>query len=285
MNKILELKNVTKSFDDFKLDDISFSLEPGYVMGFVGPNGSGKTTTIKLIMNLLLKDSGSINIFGMDNTRFEEDIKERIGFVYDENVYLDNLKLIDNAKLIAPFYKNWSWELFNTYIKRFELDKNKRLSKLSKGMKTKFNIAMALCHNADLIIMDEPTAGIDPVSRREILDIFYDVIQNEKKSILFSTHITSDLERIADYLTMINKGEIILSMPYTEVLEKFSLVKYPSSMDSLVDEKYLIGRIAGKYGIEALTKYKRAIVEVLGDSAIFEKPTIEDLMVHFKEEG
>src|SRR3712207_6287181 len=168
-------------------------------MGLIGVNGSGKSTTIKLIMNLLKKDSGEIKIFEKDNVTYEKEIKQRIGFVYNENYYYDNLTINEAKKILSPFYKNWDDKIFNNYINQFNLNPNKQIKQLSKGMKIKFSLAMALSHNADLILMDEPTAGIDPVFRREILDILNNFIQNENKSVFFSTHITTDLEKVADY--------------------------------------------------------------------------------------
>lgn len=177
---MLEIKNLTKDFNKFKLDNVSFKLEPGYIMGFIGPNGAGKSTTIKLIMNLLKKDSGEIKVFGKDHIQFEKEIKNRIGFVYDESYFYEDLTIRQMKNIISPFYKKWDEKLFNKYIKDFDLDLNQKIKKLSKGMKMKFSLAIALSHNADLIIMDEPTSGLDPIFRSEILDVLYSIIQDEK---------------------------------------------------------------------------------------------------------
>ena len=202
---MLEINNLSKEFyEGFKLDNISFKLEPGYIMGFIGPNGSGKSTAIKLIMNLLKKDSGEIKIFGKDNIKSEIEIKDRIGFVYDEPYFYDNLTINHMKNIIAPFYSKWDDDLFQKYLRDFELGNDYKIKKLSKGMKMKFALAIALSHHAELIIMDEPTSGLDPIFRREILDILHNIIQDENTSIFFSTHITTDLEKIADYITYIN---------------------------------------------------------------------------------
>lgn len=185
MNKILEVKNLKKEYKDFSVENISFQLDRGYIMGFIGPNGAGKSTTIKLIMNLIKKDAGDIKIFGMDNVRYEKEVKEKVGFVYDENYFYDHVNIETMKKIIAPFYKEWSDETFSKYLRTFDLDPKKKIKNLSKGMKMKFSLALALSHNAELIIMDEPTAGLDPVFRREILDILYDLIQDENKSVFF----------------------------------------------------------------------------------------------------
>lgn len=180
-------------------------------MGFIGPNGAGKTTTIKLIMNLLKKDGGKINVFGKDNVKYEKEIKNNIGFVYDENHFYSELSINEMKNIIAQYYKKWDDDAFNKYIKKFDLPSKRKIAKLSKGMKMKFSLAIALSHDADFIIMDEPTSGLDPVIRSEILDILSYILQDENKGILFSTHITSDLDKIADYVTLINNGEIIFS--------------------------------------------------------------------------
>jgi len=180
MNNILEVQNINKSYKDFSLKNVSFELKEGYIMGFIGPNGAGKTTVIKLIMNLIKKDSGSIKVFGKDHIKNEKEIKDRIGFVYDDNCYYEEFKLYEIKRIIAPFYSKWNDDLFNKYIRQFELPLDKKLKKLSKGMKMKFSIAMALSHDPDLIIMDEPTAGLDPVFRAELLELLLELMQNEK---------------------------------------------------------------------------------------------------------
>ena len=286
MDNILEIKNVSKKYKDFALNNINISLPYGYIMGFVGPNGSGKTTTIKLIMNLVNKDSGEINIFGKDNIENEIDIKKDIGFVYDDNVYFENMSIIKNAKIIAPFYENWDWDLFNTLLKRFELNPKQQLKKLSKGMKTKFNLCMALCHNARLIIMDEPTSGLDPLIRRELLDILQEYIQKGDRSILFSTHITSDLEMTADYITFINRGKIIISDEYIKVSERYKLIKGNKNIiENENFSKKLIGIKTNKYGFEALIEAPNELDIIESSDLVIEKPRIEDIMYFFEEEN
>ncbi|EHN13156.1 ABC transporter ATP-binding protein [Clostridium sporogenes] len=281
MDKILEVKNLKKEYKDFSLENINFQLDRGYIMGFIGPNGSGKSTTIKLIMNLIKKDSGDIKIFGMDNIRHEKEVKEKIGFVYDENYFYDHVNIETMKKIIASFYKGWSDKIFNKYLKTFDLDPKKKIKNLSKGMKMKFSLALALSHNAELIIMDEPTAGLDPVFRREILDILYDLIQDENKSVFFSTHITTDLEKIADYITFINKGKMFFSENKDEVMEKYALVK--GGIDFLNEEtkKYFLGINKNSFGFEGLTTSANIIKEITKKGElIIEKPSLEDIMVY-----
>lgn len=277
---MLRVENLSKSFKNFKLDNISFHLEPGYIMGFIGPNGAGKTTTIKLIMNLLKKDSGEIKLFGKDNIKYEKEIKDRIGFVYDASYFYEDLSIQQMKNIIAPFYRQWREKTFQDYLKRFDLDPKQKIKKLSKGMKMKFSLSLALSHQADLIIMDEPTSGLDPVFRREILDILYDIIQDENKSIFFSTHITTDLEKIADYITFINKGQMVFSKSKDEILEGFGIVKgAPSLLDSNLRKNFISLRET-TVGFEGLTENPSKVKSLLRDKVIIEKPSLEDIMYY-----
>ena len=277
---MLEVNNLTKQFKTFKLDNVTFKLEPGYIMGCIGPNGSGKSTTIKLIMNLLKKDSGEIKIFGKDHIEFEKEIKNRIGFVYDESYFYEDLSISQMKNIIAPFYKDWNDNLFNKYMKDFHLDPKQKIKKLSKGMKMKFSLAVALCHKADLIIMDEPTSGLDPVFRREILDILYDVIQDENKSIFFSTHITTDLEKIADYITFINDGKIVFSKSKDEILESYAIIKGGNDLLNSESRKEFIGLRETHVGFEGLCENPEKLKKIFGSDLIIERPTLEDIMVY-----
>ena len=253
MKYILEVNELRKEFKDFTLDNISFNLEPGYIMGFIGPNGAGKSTTIKLIMNLLKKNSGEIKVFGKDHIKYEKEIKDRIGFVYDQNYYYEDLTINQMKSIVASFYSRWDDAQFNYYLKEFNLNPKSKIKTLSKGMKMKFSLAVALSHHADLIIMDEPTSGLDPVFRREVLDILYDIIQDENKSIFFSTHITTDLEKIADYITFINNGKIVFSKSKDEIMESYAIVKGGLELLDGDTRNKFIGLREGKFGFEGLT--------------------------------
>ena len=277
---MLKIENLNKKFKNFEIKDVSFELKKGYIMGFIGPNGSGKTTTIKLITNLLKKDSGSIEVFGKDNIKFEREIKDRIGFVYDEGYFYEDLTIKQMKNIVAPFYTQWDEKLFKKYMKDFSLDETQKINKLSKGMKMKFALAIALSHNADLIIMDEPTSGLDPIFRREILDILYSIIQDENKSIFFSTHITTDLERIADYITFIDEGEIIFSKEKDLILESYAVVKGGNEDLTPELEKSLLGFRKTNVGFEALTDDKNMIRDLLGEDVLIEKPSLEDIMFY-----
>jgi len=280
MNNILEVQNINKSYKDFSLKNVSFELKEGYIMGFIGPNGAGKTTVIKLIMNLIKKDSGSIKVFGKDHIKNEKEIKDRIGFVYDDNCYYEEFKLYEIKRIIAPFYSKWNDDLFNKYIRQFELPLDKKLKKLSKGMKMKFSIAMALSHDPDLIIMDEPTAGLDPVFRAELLELLLELMQNENISIFFSSHITSDLDKIADYITFIYDGEILFSRTKDEISESYGIVKGANELLNEEIKKSFIHCTQSPYGFEALTMDIPKIRQEFGDSVIIERPSLQDIMVH-----
>ncbi|MBI6871545.1 ABC transporter ATP-binding protein [Clostridium aciditolerans] len=281
MAPILEIKNLKKDFKDFSLKNISFTLEKGFIMGFIGPNGAGKSTTIKLIMNLLKKDAGEIKVFGLDNVKNENEIKNRIGFVYDENYFYEELTISEMKRIIAPLYKNWSNECFNRYLKEFTLSPKKKIKELSKGMKMKFSLAIALSHQAELIIMDEPTSGLDPLIRNELLDIFSYLIQDENKGIFFSTHITSDLDKIADYVTLINDGEILFSTTKDEILDCYGLVKGKKEFLNEDTRKNFVGIKENQFGFEALVKNRNSINRFINNGIIIEKPTLEDVMLYF----
>lgn len=279
MENILEIKNLRKEYKDFTLKDISFTLPRGFVMGFIGPNGAGKSTTIKLIMNLIKKSSGEINILGMDNVKQEKQIKEKIGFVYDENYFYEELNIKSMANIIASFYKNWDEKTFEKYIKQFGLNKDKKIKDLSKGMKMKFSLAIALSHKAELIIMDEPTSGLDPVFRSEILDILYSLIQDENISIFFSTHITTDLEKIADYITFLNNGSIEFSEEKDSILDRYSIVKGSKDLLDRDTKKEFIKVRENSYGFEALTNNVQRVKTIFRDKVVIERASLEDIMV------
>lgn len=280
MTNILELINVSKTYQDFSLRNINLALKPGYIMGFIGPNGAGKSTTIKLIMGLIKKDAGEIKIFGMDQSRHGLAIKERIGFVYDENFFYEELTIEEMKNMVRAFYSKWDEALFQRYLKEFELPKNRRIKELSKGMKMKFSLAVALSHDADLLIMDEPTSGLDPLVRRELLEILQTFIQNEQKSVFFSTHITSDLEKIADYITIINHGQILLSTTKDELLDEYCLVKGSKELLNEINRKHLVAVKEHRFGFEALARNRRDFNRLYGGSVLIEKPSLEDIMFY-----
>lgn len=280
MEDVVVLNQVSKSFKDFKLDRISFSVKRGYIHGFIGRNGAGKTTTIKLMMNLMKPDGGSIHIFGLDHRQHEKAIKERIGFVYADSHFYEDLTLDSMARIVASCYRNWDDEAYRRYLKMFDLPANKKIKHLSRGMKMKYAIALALSHRADLIIMDEPTSGLDPVVRREILELLSGVIQEEEKTVFFSTHITSDLEQVADYITFIHNGTIQFSLPKDEIFEKYALVKGGKELLDADTRRLFVGLREHPYGFEGLTDDPQRVQALFRNRAVYEKPSLEDIMVY-----
>ena len=282
MENILEIKNLRKEYKDFTLKDISFVLPKGYIMGLIGPNGAGKTTIIKLLMNLIKKNNGEISIFGKDNIANEVQIKSRIGFVYDSHSFYEDVNLKNIAKAIAPCYSNWDDNVFLELIEKFDLNLTKKFGKLSRGMKMKFSLALAFSHHADLIIMDEPTSGLDPVFRRELLEILSEIIQDENKSVLFSTHITSDLEKIADYITFIRNGEIVFSSSKNELVENWAIVKGGKELLSEKYKKSFLNIRENEYGVQALTNMKNEINKTILSEITVERASLEDIMFYMK---
>lgn len=280
MDNVLEIKNLRKDYGDFRLKDVSFSVPRGYIMGLVGPNGAGKTTIIKLILNLIRRDGGDIRIFGLDNLKDEAAVKSRIGFVHDAPFFYERLRLKTIKAQIAPFYKDWDDVLFHKLIGEFDLPPKKIFAKLSRGMKMKFALALALSHKADLILLDEPTSGLDPVFRRELLAKLQGLIQDEKKAVLFSTHITSDLEKIADYVTFIRNGEIVFSAPMDETLATWSVVKAGNELLTEDNRRFLKGFRRREFGFEALTDNTAEAKRRFGGNAVIDKASLEDIMYY-----
>ncbi|MBQ3918805.1 MAG: ABC transporter ATP-binding protein, partial [Oscillospiraceae bacterium] len=254
MENILEINGLNKRYDDFELKDVTFSLPKGYIMGFVGQNGSGKTTTIRSILNMAKTESGKISVFGLDSVEDSIAIKERIGVVFDSLYLAEHLTAKQIEQQLRPFYKDWSSEEFSRRLKEFELPDNKKVGEFSKGMKMKFMIAIALSHNAELIILDEPTSGLDPVARDELLDILAEYIEDESRGVLFSTHITADVERIADYVTILHNGKVWYTGTKDELTEEYAVLKGgEEDLPAAVKEK-LIGFHAYRNGFEALIR-------------------------------
>jgi ABC-2 type transport system ATP-binding protein len=248
-------------------------------MGLIGPNGAGKTTLMKMVMNLVRRDAGEIRVFGMDSAREEARIKARIGYVPDEPALHEDMRLATIASAIAPFYERWDRRRFLALAEEFELPLAKKWRTLSQGMKTKFSLALALCHEAELILLDEPTSGLDPVFRRELLERLSAIIQDERRSVLFSTHITSDLERIADYITFLRGGEIVFSAPKDEVLERWAIAR---GGEELLDPglRPLFRAVRrGPHGVEALTANAAEARRRLNSHTVIERASLEDIMV------
>lgn len=231
-------------------------------------------------MNLIHIDSGRITLFGKSHDEHTKDIKQRIGFVFDENYYYEDLTIEQNKRIVAPFYNKWSDDKFYRYVETFHLPLTKKVKQLSKGMKVKFAFAMALAHDPDLLIMDEPTSGLDPVFRREMLELLLDFMQDENKAVFFSTHITTDLERVADFITFIHDGKIVLSEEKDVIFEKYVLVKGTKDQLANVEQLQPVGLKVTDVGFEALLKNERNACRALAEKFVLEKPALEDIMYY-----
>lgn len=250
----IEINGLTKHYDGFTLDNVSLAVPRGSIMGFVGQNGAGKTTTIHALLGINRPDSGSIKLFGQTLGKNEAAIKSRIAVVFDELPFHECLNALQLDKIMRELYPKWDSGVFAAYLERFSLPGKKKFSQLSKGMKMKLQIAAALSHDAELLIMDEATSGLDPVVRSEMLDVFLEFIADEGHSILMSSHITSDLERIADSITFIHGGKILLSGQKDVILDDHRIIKCGADELSCIDSDDIISIRRSQFGCEAMVK-------------------------------
>lgn len=277
----IKIKNLSKDFKDFSLNIKELDIKEGYVTGFIGPNGSGKTTTIKLIMNMLKKDNGTIKILGKEYKECDLSIKEQIGYVGDYSGYLHDAKISIIKKNISRFYKNWDEELYKKYINKFKLDEKKTYKELSKGQKKQFELAIVLSHHPKVIIMDEPTANLDPLVRNEFLEILQERIEVDNASVFYSTHITSDLDKIGDYLVFIYKGKIILEGDKYSILEEHSIVRGKKELLNNETKEIFISVSENSFGFEGLVRNKKEAYEIFGEEVVYDKPNLEDILTFY----
>jgi ABC-2 type transport system ATP-binding protein len=256
-------------------------LEKGTLTGFIGPNGAGKTTTIKSILNIIKPDDGKITVLGMDSVTNDLEIKSKLGIVLDDGHFYEDLTLRKMKSLIAPMYLTWNDNAYLTYVKKFELPEDKKIKDLSRGMRMKYALVLALSHGAELFILDEPTSGLDPLVRSELIEILKDIVFEDNKTVLMSTHITSDLDKIADYLFFIFDGKIILQGQKDEIKERHAIVKGNPAALSPDYDAYFIGINKTAYGFEGLTDNKAALKKVLPVKTAYEVPSIEDIMLYY----
>lgn len=280
MNAI-EINNLRKDFDNFSLRIEDLKIPKGFVTGFIGPNGSGKTTTIKLILSMLKKDSGSVKLFNQEYEGDDLSLKEHIGYVGEFNGYLQESKLSRIKKSLCLFYKNWDEKLYNRYMKEFELDENKIYKELSKGQQKKFEIVMTLSHRPKIIIMDEPTANLDPLVRNEVLEMLQERIEEDNATVFFSTHITSDLDKIGDYLVFIYKGKIFLADDKDSILQNHVIVKGNNELLQKETKDIFISVNKNSFGFEGLVKNKEKAYELFGEEAVYDKPNLEDILTYY----
>lgn len=281
METLLEVKSLRKKYSNFLLKDISFSLKSNTITGFIGVNGSGKTTTIKLILNLIKKDFGCIEFRGRDSTIFEKEFKNQVGFVFDSDYFYSKLTINQMKNIIAPSYINWNNSQFNKFLNDFNLDKNQKISFLSRGMCMKFSLALALSHNAKLLILDEATSGLDPLVRSEVIQILHDLKKNNNDmSIFLSSHITSDLDKIADRIIFINEGKIILDESKENLLINYGLVSGKNKYINSSNKKKFIYIKEDTEHFNGLTDNLKMLKSQIPNLE-FTSPTIEDIMINY----
>lgn len=279
MENALEIKGLKKVYDRFVLDNVNITLPQGCIMGFIGENGAGKSTTIKLILGLIKKNSGEIKILGSTQNNNEENIKEHIGAVIDESCFPDNLCINDINMILKNIYSTWEEQKFLYYADKFSLPAKEAVKNYSRGMKMKLSIAVALSHDSKLLILDEATSGLDPIIRDEILDVFLDFIQDETHSIFMSSHIISDLEKVCDYITFIHEGKIIFCESKDELKEKFGILKCSENEFLNIDKSIIKGCRKNNFGVEALVYKDKIKKDYTIDNA-----SIEDIMLYYIKE-
>lgn len=278
MKDILRVKNLNKSYKNFSLTDVSFSLSEGCITGFIGINGAGKTTTLRTILNLAKKDSGNIQFFGLDMDKNEQQIKNRIGVVLDDGCFYEELSMAEMKSILASAYTDWSEQDFKHYMDMFSLDPKRKINTLSKGMKMKYALTLALSHNAELLIMDEPTSGLDPLSRSQLLNVLNDYMENGGKGVLFSTHITSDLDKIADMLIMIHNGRIVFQEEKDFLLDNYRIIKGDKKLLTENIRQLFLNITETAFSFTGVTRHAARVQSYLPD-VITERPTIEDIML------
>ena len=275
MSILMEVNNLNKKIGDLNLSDINLKIEPGYIVGLLGVNGSGKTSLIKTILNLYKKDTGVININGFSMETNEKAAKNEIGFVLDEDVFEETMSVLTNAKIFGSLYDNFNENLFKEFCKNFNIPLNKKLGKLSTGLKVRFQLAFSLAHDAKLFIMDEPTAGLDPLFRKELINYMQQIVEDGSRSVLFSTHITEDLDQVGDYIILINNGKVYLDLSKEELKDKYKILQGGKSEIEKLDKNKITYREYGEY-------YSFAFVEEEKDE-VYEglkkkTPTLEEIM-------
>ncbi len=278
MENVIEIQQLTKSYPNFTLSNINLEVPKGMIMGLIGENGAGKTTLIKAILNIIEPSNGIITIFNKDNITYEKQVKEEIGVVLDDAFFADTLKVKDIVKIVKHLYQNWDQETFKSYLQQFNLPDDQVVKTFSKGMKKKLEIAVALSHHPKLLILDEPTSGLDPIARNEILDILRDFIQDEEHAILLSSHITSDLEHIADYITFINDGRLLFTTTQDDLLNNYGLIKCSEQEFAQIDKTDYVSFKRNLYNYELLTTDKIAL-SVKYPNLIIDRASIEDIML------
>lgn len=278
MGNLIEVKNIYKTYPGFELKNVSFQVPGGCIMGLVGENGAGKSTTIKAILDLLRVEKGSITVLGMDSHKDGAKIREDVGTVIDGAGFHESLTPKEICKYMCRIYKNWDDDYYMDLLNKFSVPENKKIKDFSTGMKRKHAIASAMAHRPKLLILDEATSGLDPVVRDEILDMLLGFIQDEEHSVLISSHITSDLEKIADYITFIHKGEIFLSEEKDKIMEKYGIVRCAPEDIEKLPVKYIVGVDRGTYRCEVLVNDRMGIQEAYPEF-VMDRIRLEDILL------
>jgi ABC-2 type transport system ATP-binding protein len=276
---MLNVQGLSKRYERFYLDHVSFTLEEGYIMGFIGSNGAGKTTTLKGIMNIIHTDAGTVEIFGERQNGNEESLKQDIAYMSGEINFFQKKKVKHISEVVRRFYPQWGADVHKNYLKRFDIDPEKRIEELSQGMRIKYALALALSHNARLMILDEPTTGLDPVARDDLLELFQELVEQGDRSILFSTHITSDLEKCADFITYILNGRIIESCSRDELLDSYRIVHGDDEGLQTVQDR-LIAHKKNSFGFSGLIKTEG--IEGI-EHLDMDRPTLDDIMIYYSK--
>ena len=274
----LEIKNISKTYKNFKLDDVSFVLPCGHIMGLIGENGAGKSTIINCILDIIEKDSGSISVLGQKNDKNNVSLKENIGVVLDASDVYDNYTVKQVESIMKDVYKQWNHEVYDYYIQKFALPLNKMIKDFSRGMKMKMAITIALSHQPKLLILDEATSGLDPIMRDEILDVFMEFVQDENHAILLSSHISSDLEKIADYIAFIHEGKLILSTSKDELIYEYGLMKCRNDEFDMIDKEDIIRYRIKTYEVEILVKDREKMAKKY-PNCIVDPTKLDDIMM------
>jgi ABC-type multidrug transport system, ATPase component len=280
----IEVTALNKSYKNFSLNDLSFTVPEDCITGFIGINGAGKTTTIRTILGLAQKSSGIIKIFGKDMESSSQELKNRVGVVLDEGGFYNELNMEEMKSIIAPAYSSWNEKEYRKYMERFSLDPRQKIATLSKGMRMKYSITLALSHRAELLIMDEPTSGLDPLLRNQFLDIMKEFMKQGGKGVLFSTHITSDLDKVADMLILIHEGRILFEREKDALLDGYRLIKGDARALNSENKRLLKNIRITDFGFTGMTRQLPQVQQSMAD-IIVERPSIEDIMLGYIEGG
>ena len=278
---LIEVKGLCKNFEAFKLQNVNITLEEGYIMGFIGRNGAGKSTTLKCMLNLMKNDGGQVNLCGLSLPKDEIEIKNQVGYVFGGVDFYPEAKINNITGVTKNFYRNWDEKRYKTLCERFEIDQNKRFKQLSAGMKVKYSVAVAMSHNPKLLILDEPTSGLDPAARDDLVLLFQEFIEDGQHSILFSTHITSDLEKCADYITYIKQGQVLASSERDAFRENYISVAGKKDQLTADVEGKIIGLHTHQLGFEGIMKTEDKALAEKGGFEIA-SPSLEDIMIHIE---